>query len=256
LSSEDGVPFFHIRKAGSCPCHRFLSHRFLQTDRQTDSASTPNRLPHQLTTPAYQDTLPRYTMAFSNSTPYFRQGNVRSISSYVEQSYAENAPPCCFTYAAGGGHDWTCRISGHAFYINYGRSNGSSPRPSTDESVRSASTQPLLPAGLPAPPAYSAIPRENDLPFHEFPPTYDSIIRADRFYFVRHLPGCTRFVHPLARTLNEAELAATGVHVGHPPARRSIRQACAAKLKADLTWVLPLFIVLAVLVGFLLKRYA
>lgn len=162
-------------------------------------------------------------MAFSNSSPYFRQGNVRSISSYVEQSYTENAPPCCFAYVAGGGHDWTCRISGHAFYINYGRSNGSTPRPSTDESVRSASTQPLLPAGLPAPPAYSAISRENELPFREFPPTYDSIIRADRFHFVRHLPGCARLTHPLARALNEAEIAAMDVHIGHPPARRSIR---------------------------------
>jgi uncharacterized protein (DUF2062 family) len=46
------------------------------------------------------------------------------------------------------------------------------------------------------------------------------------------------------------------VHIGHPPARRSIRQACAAKLKADLTWILPLMIILAVLLGFLLKNYA
>lgn len=195
-------------------------------------------------------------MAFSNSTLYFRQGNVRSISSYVEQSYAENAPPCCFAYVAGGGHDWTCRISGHAFYINYGRSNGSTPRPNADESVRSASTQPLMPAGMPGPPAYSAIARENELPFREFPPTYDSIIRADRLYFVRHLPGCARIALPLGRALNEAELAAMGVHVGHPPVRLSIRQACAAKLKGDLTWVLPLMIILAVLLGFLLKKYA
>lgn len=196
-------------------------------------------------------------MAFRNSTPYFRQGNVRSIASYVEQSYVENAPPCCFMYVAGGGHDWTCRISGHAFYINYGRSNGSTPRPSTEGSVRQASTEPLLPARLPAPPAYSAIARESDnIPFREFPPTYDSIIRADRFYFVRHLPGCARFAYPPALALNEAELAAMGVHVGHPPVRRSIRQACAAKLKGDLTWVLPVTIGLAFLLGFLLNKYA
>ena len=117
-------------------------------------------------------------MAFSNSSPYFRPGNIRSLTSYVEQSYAENAPPCCYAYVAGGGHDWTCRISGNAFYINYGSSDGSTPRPSTAESARRSSTEPLLLA----PPAYSKTPRENDLPFRETPPAYDQIVRADRFY--------------------------------------------------------------------------
>ena len=190
-------------------------------------------------------------MALSNSSPYFRQGNIRSLTSYVEQSYAENAPPCCYAYVAGGGHDWTCRISGHAFYINYGSSDGSTPRPSTAESARRSSTEPLLLA----PPAYSKTPRENDLPFRETPPAYDQIIRADRFYFVRHVPGCARLAHPPAHALNEAELAAMGIYIGHPPARRSTAQACAAKFKGDLTWVLPLIIGLAFLLGFLLKKY-
>ncbi|KAM0704972.1 hypothetical protein Q7P35_007759 [Cladosporium inversicolor] len=193
-------------------------------------------------------------MAFTNSSPYFRQGNTRSIASYLEESHAENAPPCCHAYVAGGGHDWTCRVSGHAFYINYGQSDGSTPRPSTDESVGSGSIEPLL-HRLPAPPAYSAVPRANELPFREFPPTYNQIIRADRLFFVRHLPGCARFTHAPARALNEAELGAMGVHIGHRPARRSIVRFVAAQCKEDLTWVLPLIIGLTFLLGFLLKTY-
>ena len=190
-------------------------------------------------------------MAFSNSSPFVRQGNIRSLSTYLAERYAENAPPCCNAYVAGAGHDWTCRVSGHAFYVNYGQSNRSTPRPSTDESVPSASTQPLLSA----PPAYSASPREHEFPFREFPPSYDSIVRADRFYFARHLPGGARFAYPLARALNEAELAAMGVYIGKPPARPSIRQLCVAKLTGDLTWVMLVIVALAFLLGFLLMKY-
>ncbi|GAB7323445.1 hypothetical protein MBLNU13_g05897t1 [Cladosporium sp. NU13] len=191
-------------------------------------------------------------MAFSNSSSYLREGNIRSLSTQLAERYAENAPPCCHAYVAGAGHDWTCRLSGHAFDINYGQPDGSNPRPGTNDSVRSASAQPLLSA----PPAYSAVPREHEFPFREFPPTYDSIVCADRFYFVRHLPGGARVAHPPARALNEAELAAMGVHIGNPPARRSIRQACVAKLTGDLSWVMLLIIALAFLLGFLVMKYA
>lgn len=190
-------------------------------------------------------------MAFSNSSPFLREHNIRSLSTYLAERYAENSPPCCHAHVAGAGHDWTCRVSGHAFYINYGQSDRSTPRPSTNESVRSASTRPLLSA----PPAYSAIPREHEFPFREYPPTYDSIVRADRFYFARHLPGGARFAYPAARALNEAELAAMGAHIGNPPARRSIGQACVAKLAGDLSWVMLVIIALAFLLGFLLMKY-
>ena len=190
-------------------------------------------------------------MAFSNSSPLLREDNIRSLSTYLAEQYAENAPPCCDAYVAGAGHDWTCRVSGHAFYFNYGQSDRSTPRPSTNESVRSVSARPLLSA----PPAYSAIPREHEFPFREFPPTYDSIVRADRFYFARHLPGGARLAYPAARALNEAELAAVGVYIGNLPARRSIRQACVAKLARDLTWVMLVIIALAFLLGFLLMKY-
>ena len=190
-------------------------------------------------------------MAFSNSSPFLRQGNIRSLSTYLAERYTENAPPCCHAYVAGGGHDWTCRLSGHAFYVNYEQADGSTPRPSTNESVRSASTRPLLSG----PPAYNAVPREHEFPFREYPPSYDSIVRADRFYFARHLPGGARLAYPATRALNEPELAAMGVHIGNPPARRSIGQACAAKFKGDLTWVMLLIIALAFVLGFLLMKY-
>ena len=107
------------------------------------------------------------------------------------------------------------------------------------------------------PPAYSLIPPENEnIPFREFPPTYDQIIRAKRFFFVKYLPGCSRFACPSSRALSPTELAAIGVHIGHPPVRRSVGQACAAALKGDLTWMLALILGLAFLLGFLLKTYA
>ena len=193
-------------------------------------------------------------MAFSNSSPYFRPVNIRSLSSYIEESYAENAPPCCMAYLAGGGHDWTCRISGNALYINYEQFNRPSQRSSTDESVRSASSVPLLLAQG-APPEYSAIPRENELPFREFPPAYDQLIRADRFQCVGRLPGCSRLVHPPARALNEAELAAMGVYIGLPPARLTIVQVCVAKLKGDLSWIMIPIIALSFLLAFLLSKF-
>jgi hypothetical protein len=203
-------------------------------------------------------------MATNNSSPYFRSGNVRSLSSYLAESYATSGPPCCLSYAAGGGHDWTCRISGHAFCVNYEQSDGSTPRPSTTVSsaISSSSTdgnvvpdsiEPLL---LP-PPAYSAIPRENEnIPFLEFPPSYDQIIRANRFHFVRYLPGCARLAYPPCRALSSTQLAALGVHVGHLPAHRSVGQRCAAVFEGDRSWILLLIIAVAFLLGFLLSKFA
>jgi hypothetical protein len=201
-------------------------------------------------------------MAANNSSPYLRSGNVRSLSSYIAERYATNGPPCCVGYAAGAGHDWTCGISGHAFYKDYEQPDGSTSRPSTAvSSPRSSSSREgsLIPNSseplLLAPPAY--VPRENEhIPFMEFPPSYNQSVRAKRFYFVRHLPGCARFAHPASRALSSAELAALGIHVGHPPARRSIRQRCAAVFKGDVTWMMLLIIGLAFLLGFLLSKFA
>lgn len=167
-------------------------------------------------------------MAIGNSSPYFRPSNISSISPYLPGSDETQAPPCCLAYVAGGGHDSTCRISGNAFHVSYEQPDGSTSITSTAILSAGSSTstyenstgfkEPFLP-----PPAYSAKPRKGeDIPFRELPPTYAQLTRADRFHFVRYLPGCARFAYPAACALSASELAAIGVHVGRPPARRRV----------------------------------
>lgn len=124
--------------------------------------------------------------------------------------------------------------------------------PNTDENSISASIEPL---SLP-PPAYSATPRASEnTPFREYPPTYDQVIRADRFHCVRWVPGLGRLARPETRALNEAELAQIGVYVGTPVPRRTIiLQFIVAPFKGDLTWLLLAMFGMAVLLGVILAK--
>lgn len=195
-------------------------------------------------------------MSLTNSSPYIRPSNIRSLSTHTTQSYVSNAPPCCDGFLARGGHDWTCRISGHAFYIDYSESNVSTPRTSTssdstDASVISDTIEPFV---LP-PPAYSARPSEAEhTPFREFPPTYGQVICADCFGCIRWLPGCARLADPHSRGLTVAELAGMGLHTGRPAARIDIRRLCTTLFEGDRTWMLPAIFVLAFLLGLILKK--
>lgn len=195
-------------------------------------------------------------MAPTNSSPCIRPSNIRSLSTYIAEAYVSNARPCCATFLAGGGHDWTCRISGHAFYIDHSESSASTPRTSTssdstDASVAGDSIQPFV---LP-PPAYSARPSEaEDTPFREFPPTYGQVIRASRFNCIRWLPGCARLADPQARALSGTELAGMGLHTGGPPACIEIRHFCTTLFSGDRTWMLPVIILLTLLLGLVLSK--
>jgi hypothetical protein len=143
-------------------------------------------------------------MAPSHSSTNLLQLSTRLLPAYIAESYEANAPACCNGYLAGAGHDWTCRISGHALYqdhsdplVSTSRSSkssswettsSSSPRSSTssDEGSGPGSIEPLV---LP-PPAYTAMSCEiENMPFRELPPSYNQVIRANYFNYLRWVPG-------------------------------------------------------------------
>lgn len=123
------------------------------------------------------------------------------------------------------------------------------------ETPRSVSNAALL---LP-PPAYSAIPRASEhSPFREYPPSYDEIIRADRFQCVRWVPVLGRLARPETRALNEAELAQVGIFIGTPLARpsfiRRLARALASLSAGDRTWILVVIIAAAFILGLVLAK--
>jgi hypothetical protein len=208
-------------------------------------------------------------MAPNHSSPNLLQLNTRLLPAYIAESYDANAPACCNGYLAGAGHDWTCRISGHAFYqdhrepvastpqgstsASWRTTPSSSPRSSTssDEGSGPGSIEPLV---LP-PPAYTARSCEiENLPFREFPPSYNQVVRAKHFNYLRWVQGCARLAELRAHTLNASELAGVGVHIGHPKTGGIIRNACVAAFKGDRTWLLPAIIALALILGFVLSK--
>jgi hypothetical protein len=105
------------------------------------------------------------------------------------------------------------------------------------------------------PPAYTARSCEiENLPFREFPPSYNQVIRANYFNYLRWVPGCVRLAELRTHTLSASKLAGVGVHIGHPKTGGIIRNACIAAFKGDRTWLLPVIIALALLLGFVLLK--
>jgi hypothetical protein len=209
-------------------------------------------------------------MAPNHSSPNLLRLNIRLLPAYIAERYEGNAPACCNGYLAGAGHDWTCRISGNIFYQNHSQhiaatprrstssswqtiSTSSSPRSSTssDEGSGPGSIEPLV---LP-PPAYTARSCETEnMPFREFPPSYDQVTRAKYFIHLRWVPGCGRLGELRARSLSAAELAGVGVNIGHPKTGSIIGNAFVAAFEGDRTWMLPVMIALAVLLGIILMK--